>query len=68
MESKPAKKNQKEEVKGAKEPLVIDGQTVPEEPEARAQWVEDQRSAYIAKMKEALNSGKGNMFELKTIK
>lgn len=42
----------KEEVKGAKasEPLVIDGVTVPEDPAARAQWIEDQRAAYIAKM------------------
>jgi len=47
MESKPAKKNAKEEVKG---PLVIDGQTVPEDPVQRAQWIEDQRTAYITKM------------------
>lgn len=47
MEKKPAKKNAKEEVKGEKKPLVIDGQTVPEDPVQRAQWIEDQRTAYI---------------------
>jgi len=62
MEKKPAKKNAKEEVKGQKEPLVIDGQTVPEDPVQRAQWIEDQRTAYIKKMEEGLKTGKGDVF------
>lgn len=63
----------KEEVKGAKasEPLVIDGVTVPEDPAARAQWIEDQRAAYIAKMQTGLKraeAAKGDIFQIKMMK
>ena len=69
MESKPAKKkNQKQKEEKKNEPLVIDGQTVPEDPVERAKWVEDQRTAYITKMQAALDSGKGNMSEVNNIK